>query len=150
ELDDSAAIISYEEYYPYGSTSFEAVSGAIEVSAKRYRYTGKERDEETGFNYHDARYYGPWLGRWTATDPKGALDSTNLYGYCRGNPVRLCDRNGTQSICDPEMTSCPDTKSNNGDPDNPNNYPNFEDYEDYQETKKFNQVVDALHQAALK
>jgi hypothetical protein len=33
----------------YGSTAFHAASAASEVSAKRYRYTSKERDEETGF-----------------------------------------------------------------------------------------------------
>ena len=49
ELDDQAQIISYEEYYPYGSTSYQAVRSQTEVSLKRYRYTGKERDEETGF-----------------------------------------------------------------------------------------------------
>ncbi len=45
ELDESGALISYEEYSPYGSTTFQAGSAA-EVSLKRYRYTGKERDEE--------------------------------------------------------------------------------------------------------
>ena len=47
ELDDQAQIISYEEYYPYGSTSYQAVRSQTEAP-KRYRYTGKERDEETG------------------------------------------------------------------------------------------------------
>jgi RHS repeat-associated protein len=66
------------------------------VSAKRYRYTGKERDEETGLYYHGARYYAPWLGRWTAADPAGMVDGPNLYEYVRGNPVRLNDPSGTQ------------------------------------------------------
>ena len=48
ELDDAGQIISYEEYYPYGSTSYQAGRSAAEVSLKRYRYTGKERDEESG------------------------------------------------------------------------------------------------------
>ena len=64
-----AAIISYEEFHPYGSTSYQAGRSVAEVSLKRYRYTGKERDEETGLDYHGARYYAPWLGRWTAADP---------------------------------------------------------------------------------
>src|SRR5262249_24667304 len=43
ELDGhNASIISYEEYYPYGSTSYQAGPSAAEVSLKRYRYTGKE------------------------------------------------------------------------------------------------------------
>ena len=79
ELDDAGQIISYEEYYPYGSTSYQAGRSAAEVSLKRYRYTGKERDEETGFTYHGARYYALWLGRWSSCDPLGittGLDCT--------------------------------------------------------------------------
>jgi RHS repeat-associated protein len=96
EIDEAAAIISYEEYYPHGSTSYQAVRSGVEVSPKRYRYTGKERDEETGFYYFGLRYYMPWLGRWTSCDPAGAVDSTNLYLYCRCNPVILSDVRGTQ------------------------------------------------------
>ena len=47
ELDERAQIISYEEYTPYGSTTYQAVRSQTETP-KRYRYTGKERDEETG------------------------------------------------------------------------------------------------------
>ena len=64
ELDDAAKIISYEEYHPYGTSSYRATDASRQVPAKRYRYTGMERDEETGFNYHSARYYVTWLGRW--------------------------------------------------------------------------------------
>ena len=71
-----------------------------EVSLKRYRYTGKERDEETGLYYHGARYYAPWLGRWTAADPAGLVDGPNLYLYARGSPVGLSDPNGNQSETD--------------------------------------------------
>ncbi|MCK5014073.1 MAG: VCBS repeat-containing protein [Candidatus Omnitrophica bacterium] len=69
ELDWEAQVISYEEYYPYGSTSYQAVRSQTETP-KRYRYTGMERDEETGLNYHGARYYAPWLGLWTSCDPE--------------------------------------------------------------------------------
>ena len=64
ELDPAGRLISYEEYSPYGNTTFQAGRSAAEISLKRYRYTGKERDEENGFTYHGARYYAPWLGRW--------------------------------------------------------------------------------------
>jgi RHS repeat-associated protein len=93
ELDDHAQIISYEEYYPYGSTSYQAVRSQTETP-KRYRYTGKERDEETGLYYHGARYYAPWLGRWTACDPSGIADGLNLYRYVRNNSLRLIDQVG--------------------------------------------------------
>jgi len=59
ELDEGGSVISYEEYYPYGSTSYQAVDQAIKATAKRYRYTGKERDNETGLYYYGARYYAP-------------------------------------------------------------------------------------------
>src|SRR5262249_4417461 len=55
ELDDNAQIISYEEYTPYGSTSYQAMGSQVEVP-KRYRFTSKERDEESGLYYHGARY----------------------------------------------------------------------------------------------
>ena len=74
----TANIITYEEYFPYGSTSYQAVDSQTETP-KRYRYTGKERDEETDLYYHGARYYAPWLGRWTSCDPTGAIDGYNLY-----------------------------------------------------------------------
>ena len=51
ELDDAAQIISYEEYFPYGSTSYQAVRNQTDTP-KRYRYTGKERDEESDLYYH--------------------------------------------------------------------------------------------------
>ena len=51
ELGQDAQVITYEEYYPYGSTSYLAVRVGIEAP-KRYRYTAKERDTETGLRYH--------------------------------------------------------------------------------------------------
>ena len=95
ELDASANVISYEEYYPYGDTSYRAGRNASEVSRKRYRYTGKEKDEESGLYYHGARYYACWLGRWTAADPIGIGDGLNVYMYVRGNPVSGVDPSGT-------------------------------------------------------
>jgi RHS repeat-associated protein len=96
ELDGEGQIISYEEYLPYGSTSYQAVRTDIEVSAKRYRYTGMERDEESGLNYHGARYYAPWLGRWTSADPRGLADGVNVYLYVSANPIRIKDPHGSE------------------------------------------------------
>jgi RHS repeat-associated protein len=93
ELDDQAAVISYEEYFPYGSTAYQAVRAATDVP-KRYRYTGKERDEENDLYYHGARYYAPWLGRWTACDPAGLIAGGDLYSYGNCNPTRFLDQDG--------------------------------------------------------
>ncbi|RYZ05672.1 MAG: RHS repeat-associated core domain-containing protein, partial [Myxococcales bacterium] len=94
ELDESGDVISYEEYHPYGSTAFHTADGSADVSAKRYRYTGKEKDDETGLYYHGARYYAPWLGRWTAADPAGLSGGLNLFAYVGGNPINLQDPDG--------------------------------------------------------
>jgi len=95
ELDVDADVISYEEYYPYGNTSFQAGRSAAETSLKRYRYVGKERDEESGFYYIGARYYCPWLARWLAVDPlESKYVPESPYNYCHNNPVMLTDETG--------------------------------------------------------
>ena len=96
ELTQTAEIISYEEYHPYGTSAYRAVNSSIDVSERRYRYTGKERDEETGLAYHSARYYACWLGRWTASDPIGLGDGVNRYAYVSGRPISLADMQGTK------------------------------------------------------
>jgi RHS repeat-associated protein len=99
ELDEQAQIISYEEYAPYGSSTYQGVRSQTET-AKRYRYTGKERDEESGLYYHGARYYACWLGRWTSTDPIG-LGAGSLYAYCRGDPISRLDSDGREDSPQP-------------------------------------------------
>ncbi len=93
ELDDQGQMVSYEEYTPYGNTSYQAMHSQTEIP-KRYRYTGMERDEENGLNYHSARYYCPWLARWVKPDPIGIADSVNVYEYVSGNPINIVDPSG--------------------------------------------------------
>lgn len=95
ELDEAGEIISYEEYHPYGTTSYQAMNASINAVAKRYRYTGKERDEESGLYYHGARYYIPWLCRWTAVDPlESKYAGMSPYNYGFNNPVIFNDPSG--------------------------------------------------------
>ncbi|WP_295672218.1 SpvB/TcaC N-terminal domain-containing protein [uncultured Mucilaginibacter sp.] len=96
ELDEAAKIISYEEYHPFGTSAYRATDASRQVPARRYRFTGMERDDETGLNYHTQRYYIPWLARWTATDPIGIGDGLNVYAYVRNNPVLMIDKNGKE------------------------------------------------------
>ena len=99
ECDTSGGVISYEEMHPYGTSSYRAFQSSF-VSAKRYRYTGKERDEETRLYYHGARYYAPSLGRWMNPDPSGLVDGPNVFAYVRGSPVVMSDPSGMTSELD--------------------------------------------------
>jgi len=107
ELDEQAQVISYEEYAPYGSSTYQAVRSQTETT-KRYRYTGKERDEESGLYYHGARYYACWQGRWLSCDPKGLVDGTNLYAYVGGSPVGKLDPAGTDEKVTPNLNDAID------------------------------------------
>jgi RHS repeat-associated protein len=104
EIDETpeASIISYEEYYPYGDSAYIAgkkTNGEIaqEVNEKRFRYSGKELDDETGLYYYGARYYAPWMGRWVSFDPIGPADQLNLFVFLHNSPIVLVDRKGQQA-----------------------------------------------------
>jgi RHS repeat-associated protein len=94
ETDDTGTPISYEEYHVFGSSAYRSAKHGFDLSLKRYRFSDKERDEESGLYYFGARYYAPWLGRWTSADPAGFISGTNLYCYCSNNPVVFIDPNG--------------------------------------------------------
>ncbi|WP_314411719.1 SpvB/TcaC N-terminal domain-containing protein [Streptomyces kroppenstedtii] len=87
-LDQSGTLTNREEYTPYGETSFGS------HTRKRYRFTGAERDEESGLACHGDRYYLPWLARWSVPDPAGPGGAINLYQYCGSAPLRLVDGSG--------------------------------------------------------
>jgi RHS repeat-associated protein len=95
ELDNFGKVISYEEYHAFGTTSYHLKNSDINAVAKRYRYTGKERDEESGLYYHGARYYIPWLCRRCAVDPlESDYAGWSSYNYCNCSPVVIVDPTG--------------------------------------------------------
>jgi RHS repeat-associated protein len=95
ELNGDGEIISYEEYHPYGTTAYQAKNCDVKAVAKRYRYTGKERDDESGLYYHGARYYLAWLGRWCSCDPlESKYGGMSPYNYSFNNPVVWDDPTG--------------------------------------------------------
>lgn len=105
EMDDNGETITYEEYHPFGTTSYQAVDKDNKDVAKRYRYSGKEKDEESGFYYYGARYYMSWLGRWLKPDKLTYEKSHDilekdfyLYVYCLNNPIKYFDPDGNEEI----------------------------------------------------
>ncbi len=95
EADETGQPISYEEFHPYGTTALHWKNSGL--SQKRYRHTGMERDEESGLQYHSARYYLPWLGRWLSADPAGLVDGLSRFNYGKASPVLRSDIDGQQS-----------------------------------------------------
>jgi RHS repeat-associated protein len=100
---ENGSVIARHDYLPFGE---EIPSGyanrgadwAADDSVKQ-KFTGKERDTETGLDYFGARYYGSALGRFTSADDgsdqePGDPQSWNLYGYGRNNPLRFTDPDG--------------------------------------------------------
>lgn len=61
-------------------------------------FTGKERDEETGYGYFGARYMDyELMTMWLSVDPMAdKYPSFSPYAYCAWNPVKLVDPNGRE------------------------------------------------------
>lgn len=100
-VDATGAWINGEEYFPYGETSFGS------FAHKRYRFTGKERDEESGLGYHGARYVSLGLARWLSPDPlllsghekaSGLPEASSPYAAFHSSPVVYVDPDGTTDI----------------------------------------------------
>ena len=70
-------------------------------SLRGSRYTGKERDVESGLDYFKYRMYASNMGRWMSPDPSGLThadlgnpQSLNLYNYVGNNPLSRTDLDG--------------------------------------------------------
>jgi RHS repeat-associated protein len=98
EITEGGHILSFGEYHPFGTTAYSTGDSSGGPPPQRYRFTGKERDDESGLSLHSNRHYVPWLARWAAVDPTGVSDGPNLYSYCRCSPIRLLDDSGRQGL----------------------------------------------------
>ena len=92
-----SSFINREEYFPYGETSFGS------FGRKRYRYSGQERDEESGLYYYGARYLAPWLARWVSCDPAWTVDSLDLYLSLKLSPLVFYNSQGSATRPAPEI-----------------------------------------------
>ena len=90
-LKTTGSLINREEYYPFGETSF----GGFQF--KRYRYNGKEKDEESGLYEYGQRYYAPWLCRFVSVDPIAeSYPQYTSYNYAGNKPITKIDLEGLQ------------------------------------------------------
>src|SRR5258708_15430434 len=98
--DATGTILDESDYYPWGG-ELQFVNSLD----NHYKFTGKERDGETGLDYFGARYYSNGLGRFITPDwaAKAAAvpyadfadpQSLNLYTYVRNIPTTKTDADG--------------------------------------------------------
>ncbi|KAH7254861.1 hypothetical protein B0J15DRAFT_595248 [Fusarium solani] len=93
ELDNEGQLISYEEYSPFGAVTYSSMHREVKAS-REYLFQRYKHDRETGLYHCGARYYCPWLGRWTSPDPSGDVDGPNLYQYVNNDPINFDDHSG--------------------------------------------------------
>ncbi|WP_324282067.1 RHS repeat-associated core domain-containing protein [Cyanobacterium aponinum UTEX 3221] len=87
-VDNSGDVVNHLIYDSYGNVVSETNS-AVD---SRYRFTGREWDEEIELYYYRARYYSGQTGRFISADPISFdSDTYNLYGYVDNNPINYID-----------------------------------------------------------
>ncbi len=105
--DAGGNLIARHDFLPFGE---EIAASALRTAALGYgaaddvrqRFTGKERDAESGLDYFGARYYGSTMGRFMSPDPIKLTDerllnpanTLNLYSYAANNPLKFVDPDG--------------------------------------------------------
>ncbi|MCL4852248.1 MAG: hypothetical protein KJZ78_12815 [Bryobacteraceae bacterium] len=112
--DSAGAAQKRADYWPFGLEKNALVAEtAYRTVGLKYgagvdpalRFTGKERDSETGLDYFETRYFGSAQGRFTS--PDGMImkrewlsdpQRWNHYAYVRNNPLRFVDPNGEDLI----------------------------------------------------
>jgi len=98
--DGSGGAVQYVSYLPYGEQYVEQQYANYDPAYNpqndvRYKFTGKERDKETGYDYIEQRYYFSNLSIWTRVDPLvDKYPGFTPYNYCIGNPLKYIDPDG--------------------------------------------------------
>jgi RHS repeat-associated protein len=125
-------VVERHDYLPFGEEIQANQAGRTSAWGVNdlitQKFTGKERDSESGLDYFGARYYGSALGRFSSPDDGSDQhpedpQSWNLYGYVRNNPLintdptgRACsiskDSNGNTVITDVDGKGCSQLRDN--------------------------------------
>ncbi len=90
--DNQSALINCQYYDQWG---YVLENRNYQSDESVYKFTSKERDEESEYDYFGARYYDSRIGRWGQVEP--LLDkypSLTPYNYSVDNPLRVIDPNG--------------------------------------------------------
>jgi len=116
--DATGNAIQHLQYLPYGEAFIDQRTTDYN---SRYKFSAKEKDEETNYGYFGARYYLSDISIWASVDPLADERSwLSPYNYCQNNPIMLTDPDG---MLDDEVEG--GSKNDN----NQNNYVNrIEDF----------------------
>ena len=93
--DFGGEAVQHIQYLPYGEPYVNQHPAGYQ---ERFTFTGKEKDEETGYGYFGARYMDHELmTMWLSVDPMAdKYPSISPYAYCAWNPVKLVDPDGME------------------------------------------------------
>jgi RHS repeat-associated protein len=91
--DAGGNVNQHLQYMPFGESFIDQRS----EHDIRYKFTGKERDEETGLDYFGARYYSSDLSVWLSVDPLAfKYPGISPYAYVFNNPIMYIDKWGLE------------------------------------------------------
>jgi len=89
-INQNNVIVQAQDYDPWGH-----IARTWDSTSADYKFTGKEHDKESSYDYFGARYYDSRVGRWGSVDP---LFEKHIqwtpYNYVLGNPMALIDPDG--------------------------------------------------------
>ena len=103
-LDTNGAVVVKYKYDAWGNCQVVSdTSGCNLGTLNPFRYRSYYYDTETNLYFLKTRYYDPELGRFMTIDDISYLDpdsinGLNLYAYCKNNPIKYEDPNGTFAI----------------------------------------------------
>jgi RHS repeat-associated protein len=87
-------VVSYDDLDAWGMV-LEGRSGNSADGRQRFKFTGKERDTETKYDYLAARYYDARIARFMQFDPHGSrYANLSTYSYVGNNPLGFVDPSG--------------------------------------------------------
>ncbi|WP_324282065.1 RHS repeat-associated core domain-containing protein [Cyanobacterium aponinum UTEX 3222] len=93
-VDNTGDVVNHLTYDSYGNVVSETDASVD----SRYRFTGREWDEEIELYYYRTRYYSAESGRFISVDPISFKSGTyNLYGYVDNSPISNVDPSGLAS-----------------------------------------------------
>ncbi|NOT61489.1 MAG: RHS repeat-associated core domain-containing protein [Acidobacteria bacterium] len=103
DLSGSLTGMKRHDYLPFGEeikagTGVRDASYGYATDKVRQKFTGYERDDETGLDFAQSRYYSSTQGRFTKPDVFGGRltnpQTLNLYAYVLNNPLKWNDPSG--------------------------------------------------------